>query len=1353
MATTVTTDGHSPLTPVAVAAAAVSPDAKSSVPDQYHACRKVETLFDVSDMLHNAGTVLFDEIRPIIAKDNISKSDRTKCLRRLQLVSDILLGAQRVVKDATFRISPLVKGSSRAHDIAKKEKKRRIQDALLSTTRRSADSKPIMELKLFQRDHIDAISQPKVMVLDSSGTGTVLPLLGPSTRSAASTPAPILRLPMPQRGAGAMYSPQEILAWLMAEEKLIEEKKSSKEKGARIMASDFKAAKQYLVDKHRVEGTADNLNRLLRVYRDRPGDAPRCVYYLCPVLCILYSLRCIMALHLTRWSSFHRRVWGEAGRKRVAEPTEIIDTLTQSLSHRTGGTFGKKEVEAAIIASRKRQMSARNLPVMSEDQLRPNRVMVQSFTTAIANDSAMAVIAKVRVKSRGREIAEKSLRSTSSFHQLVAHSDVVLGSDGLQLPGDAPEGCKLFRDLVVHANGGVDVSFILPGLKINTDDCTIFLPGPGADDIDEDEVRLAFSSQIPDSGSYSFHRMSSSSSAKFEGILVRQTVSISLAGKFAPVCFAIPGFSESQIPKDKCEDGIVPLAIPGLCIGGNLDVENETIGYIVLLRADKGIDVSMSGQFHVHLCYYCNYCDCYLPSHLTSRFPPTKILMQEKYFQWYDNKIRSPFVDSLRIKLYDLAENADSIPRRLQSSLTTDGGIPQILANTKECVLDRHRAKNNVIGKLAAGCSATTQECDINSKGFRSTKRRFKALNRTSPLTENTPSAVQSALELAKNQYGLQISSQDKANIGRLALRAPEALTKSYDSASIKAAGVRSGRIDAKYHTYPDLHKMIGTLKRQLVPGELELLTDPDKFAARYAEFGDAGVLSEALLDQQGFPLDSLDGVPIPHTATTAQEHCQRCKILSNPRQIAERAHAAKMAREKAILKDQRASHQLNQDIENNQEAEVILHTLAGRPPQPNRFHARRHLTDSTLDHFGSSTVKGSNNKSLTGKYLKAFAKARKEGFKSSTPVGKLDKVKAAIANKEANVYYDPDDLHCLIHQCYLLRSEPLLPAYRSAVSAPNHAGSEGDVPPETIADVLPRANDVVGKVQVEEIAPDNIELWIELMGECFVGVEYQYDDEVGPGMLCQAKALLPVVFARLNEQKNDRLPAHRKFHFTMEFVLDNLYRMCIQHASRRGFPAGVASSDIRSADVHSTCLIGSPAKAKLVSILSDEMKKRKGGYIEYQDVKKQFRRSGQTIRTFVKRWGEHVKASKLLTEADISSDHYFLFADEKVEIDPMIRKIGGTFQQLHPYVSLAFSDVGEEKAIDAKNGPFYWSKSVLNALENSNTCRGDVTKRKLAMVSCLIEVFHGLLMSPDRNVSLNPSFEHELGVNNHGKK
>lgn len=263
MSTTISTGGHAPAT--------VSPDGKSSRPEQYHAGRKVETLLDVSDMVRNAGIILRDEIIPSISKEKISKTEQTKCLRKLRRVIDVLLGSQEVVTAATSRISPLVKGTASAHGMLKKEKKRRIHDSLLSNRRKKTESMQMMELDLYHKEHIEAPSQPEVMVLDSSGTGAALPL-GPSTRSVAD---PIRRLPMPRRGVDAMYDPREALAWLIEEDKLIEEKRARKEKGVGQMMSDFKAAKQYLVDHRRVEGTADNLNRMLRKYRNCPEDAPK----------------------------------------------------------------------------------------------------------------------------------------------------------------------------------------------------------------------------------------------------------------------------------------------------------------------------------------------------------------------------------------------------------------------------------------------------------------------------------------------------------------------------------------------------------------------------------------------------------------------------------------------------------------------------------------------------------------------------------------------------------------------------------------------------------------------------------------------------------------------------------------------------------------------------------------------------------------------------------------------------------------------------------------------------------------------------------------------------------------------
>lgn len=268
MSTTTSTGGQAPALP-----ATVSPDGKLSRPDQYHAGRKIETLLDVSDMVRNAGIVLRDEICPAIAKEKISKTDQTKCLRKLQRVVDVLLGSQEVVAAATRRICPLIKGTALAHDTSKKEKKRRINDSLLSNRRKTTQSMSMIELNFFHKEHIETPSQPEVMVLDSSSVGAALPL-GPSTRSAASLPDPIRRLPMPRRGVDAKYDPQEIMAWLIEEDNLIEEKRASKEKGVREMMRDFKAAKQHLVDHRRVDCSAKNLNRLLRTYRNCPGDAP-----------------------------------------------------------------------------------------------------------------------------------------------------------------------------------------------------------------------------------------------------------------------------------------------------------------------------------------------------------------------------------------------------------------------------------------------------------------------------------------------------------------------------------------------------------------------------------------------------------------------------------------------------------------------------------------------------------------------------------------------------------------------------------------------------------------------------------------------------------------------------------------------------------------------------------------------------------------------------------------------------------------------------------------------------------------------------------------------------------------------
>jgi hypothetical protein len=54
------------------------------------------------------------------------------------------------------------------------------------------------------------------------------------------------------------------------------------------------------------------------------------------------------------------------------------------------------------------------------------------------------------------------------------------------------------------------------------------------------------------------------------------------------------GFSEEQIPRNDCPEGFVPLEVRGLCAAGDTDVNVATVGYVVLLRGDGGIQVCIS---------------------------------------------------------------------------------------------------------------------------------------------------------------------------------------------------------------------------------------------------------------------------------------------------------------------------------------------------------------------------------------------------------------------------------------------------------------------------------------------------------------------------------------------------------------------------------------------------------------------------------------------------------------------------------------------------------------------------------------------------------------------------------------
>jgi hypothetical protein len=61
----------------------------------------------------------------------------------------------------------------------------------------------------------------------------------------------------------------------------------------------------------------------------------------------------------------------------------------------------------------------------------------------------------------------------------------------------------------------------------------------------------------------------------------------------------VDGFSEEQIPRLDCPEGFIPLEVKGLCPGGDTNVNVTTVGYVVLLRNDSGIQVCVPTLYSI----------------------------------------------------------------------------------------------------------------------------------------------------------------------------------------------------------------------------------------------------------------------------------------------------------------------------------------------------------------------------------------------------------------------------------------------------------------------------------------------------------------------------------------------------------------------------------------------------------------------------------------------------------------------------------------------------------------------------------------------------------------------------------
>jgi hypothetical protein len=138
------------------------------------------------------------------------------------------------------------------------------------------------------------------------------------------------------------------------------------------------------------------------------------------------------------------------------------------------------------------------------------------------------------------------------------------------------------------------------------------------------------------------------------------------------------------------------------------------------------------------------------PSHQSHLLFVLPILaLQSRYFDWYDEHIRMPFVEDIRIKRFGMREGG-IVTRSLESVLSHDGGTEQLTANVRESRLAQHADRRNICTKTAANDTAVQQDLDKVKTGFKALKSNIRTLSRKTVRCNVASASIEEGLRLAK---------------------------------------------------------------------------------------------------------------------------------------------------------------------------------------------------------------------------------------------------------------------------------------------------------------------------------------------------------------------------------------------------------------------------------------------------------------------------------------------------------------------------------------------------------------------------------------------------------------------------
>ena len=152
------------------------------------------------------------------------------------------------------------------------------------------------------------------------------------------------------------------------------------------------------------------------------------------------------------------------------------------------------------------------------------------------------------------------------------------------------------------------------------------------------------------------------------------------------------------------------------------------------------------------------------------------------------------------------------------------------------------------------------------------------------------------------------------------------------------------------------------------------------------------------------------------------------------------------------------------------------------------------------------------------------------------------------------------------------------------------------------------------------------------------------------------------------------------------------------------------------------------------------------GSYLTLDSKRQGFFRAGTAATGMVKRWKEHIRASKLTNDNHRASSFYSAYPSEECDIDNLPHKdtIMGSFEQLHQYIGIGMSSVDKDYIVSL----FEWNAEKMLGLSKLKGTDINISMidKQCCHIFYLCEVIYALSINQNRNISGNPGCEWHLG-------